>query len=65
VFTDDLSLSAMTDHKLQNNKHLDNFGFSVSQSINLNLDVSSKPSTSSLNTGHSSSESNLHIVSPV
>jgi hypothetical protein len=65
VFTDDFSLSVMTDHQLQYNKYLDNFGLSSSQTLNLNLDVSSKPSTSSFNTGHSSSESNQHFVSPV
>jgi hypothetical protein len=31
----------------------------------MNLDVSSKPSTLGLNTDHSSSERNLHHVSPV
>jgi hypothetical protein len=42
-----------------------NFGLSHSHTSNSTLDVSTRPSTSGLNTGHSSSESNLHRVSLV
>jgi hypothetical protein len=66
IFTDeDFSPSCMTDHSLQNNKNLENLGLRCSHTSDWNLDVSSQSSTSDLNRGHSSSESNLQHVSPV
>lgn len=38
----------------------ENFGLSGFHASNCTVDVSTRPSTSGLNTGHSSSESNLH-----
>jgi hypothetical protein len=51
IFTDeDSSHSAVTDRLLQDNKNLDNFGLSDSHSSNSNLNISSQPSKSGLNT---------------
>jgi hypothetical protein len=66
VFTDeDFSLSSVTERSLQSNETLEKFGLSDSHISNSNLDVSSQLSTTGLNTGHSSSQSNCYHGSPV
>jgi hypothetical protein len=63
MFTaENFSPSAVTGRSQQDNKSLEIFGFSDSHTSNSNLDVSSQPSTSSLNTGRSSSESSVPHV---
>jgi hypothetical protein len=47
----------------QDNKNLDNFGLSDSQASNSNLKVSSRPSTSDLNTVRSFTEKSLYHAS--
>jgi hypothetical protein len=64
MFTDeDLSPSAVTDRPVQDNGNPENIGLSDSHFSNSNLNVSSQPSTSGLNTSRLSSESILHHVS--
>jgi hypothetical protein len=55
----------VSDCPLQDNKELQNFGLSNSHTLNSNSDVSSQPPASGLNTGRSTSGSNLQHVSPV
>jgi hypothetical protein len=64
VTDEDISPSAVIDCPLQDHKNVDNFGLSDSHTSKLNLHVSSQPSTTGLNTGHSPLESSLHDVNP-
>jgi hypothetical protein len=54
---------SVTHSLLQGNKNLEHFGLSDSEVSNSNLNISSQPSTSNLNTGRSSTESSLYHVS--
>jgi hypothetical protein len=61
---EDFSLSAMADRLIQDDKSLEHFRLSNSHTLNSTLDISSKPPTSDLNKGHSSSEGNLPHIKP-
>jgi hypothetical protein len=66
IFTEeDLSHSAVNDRPLQGSKNLETSGLPDSHTLNSNLDVSSQPSTSDLESGHQSSVRNLQHASAV